>query len=127
VVRCALWLGDPFAIPLHQLESGALLLFAGFMLSDPRSLPDARAGRIVFALRVAGLADLLRFRSFEPNALLFALAAASGLTPLLDRLLLGERFAWSAPRLRATTQENFDADASPTSRRPRLGAALPRG
>ncbi len=91
----ALWLGDPLAIPLHQLESGALLLFAGFMISDPRSLPDARAGRVAFALAVAGVAYVLRFRFFEPNALVFALAAVSPLTPLLDRALPGARFAWN--------------------------------
>jgi enediyne biosynthesis protein E5 len=93
----ALWLADPLAIPLHQLESGALLLFAGFMLSDPRSLPDARPARIAFALLVAGLAYQLRFRFFEPNALLYALALVSPATPLLDRFVPGVRFAWRSP------------------------------
>jgi Na+-transporting NADH:ubiquinone oxidoreductase subunit NqrB len=121
----ALWLGDPFAIPLHQLESGALLLFAGFMLSDPRSLPDARPARIAFALLVAGLAYQLRFRFFEPNALLYALAAVSPLTPLLDRFLPGMRFAWRPPG--STAKENFDGSASTPSHSARLGraAALP--
>ncbi|MCB1739658.1 MAG: hypothetical protein KDK91_04760, partial [Gammaproteobacteria bacterium] len=32
----ALYLGDPFDIVVHQLQSGALLLFAFFMISDPR-------------------------------------------------------------------------------------------
>lgn len=34
------WLGDPFTIPLHQVESGALLIFAFFMISDPKTTPD---------------------------------------------------------------------------------------
>ena len=38
--------GDPLAIPLHQLESGAFLIFAFFMISDPKTTPDSRAGRI---------------------------------------------------------------------------------
>ena len=33
------WLGEPMAIPLHRLQSGALLLFAFFMISDPRRRP----------------------------------------------------------------------------------------
>ena len=44
----AYWLGDPLAIPLKQLQSGALLLFTFFMISDPKTTPDSRAGRILF-------------------------------------------------------------------------------
>src|SRR5204863_6756314 len=29
----SLWLGEPMSIPLHRLESGALVLFAFFMIS----------------------------------------------------------------------------------------------
>src|SRR2546426_235169 len=48
-----LWLGDPLAIPLHRLANGALVLFAFFMISDPRTTPDSRPGRILFAILVA--------------------------------------------------------------------------
>jgi len=34
----ALWLGDPLAIPIHQMQSGALLIFAFFMISDPKCI-----------------------------------------------------------------------------------------
>jgi len=118
----ALWLGDPLAIPLHQLESGALLLFAGFMISDPRSLPDARAARIAFALAVAALAYALRFRLFEPNALLFALAALSPATPLIDHLLPGTRFAWRGAGRAASEEPHVEAPLP--SRSGRVGAAL---
>jgi Na+-transporting NADH:ubiquinone oxidoreductase subunit NqrB len=126
----ALWLGDPLAIPLHQLESGALLLFAGFMLSDPRTLPDARPARIGFALAVAALAYVLRFRFFDPNALLYALAAASLFTPLLDALAPGARFAWLGSSADCSLiRENLDeshptvSNAAPAAR-PDRGAAL---
>ena len=46
----AAWLGDPMVIPMHQMSSGALLIFAFFMITDPRSTPDSRAGRLLFAL-----------------------------------------------------------------------------
>ena len=39
LVARAVWLGDPLAIPLHQLQSGSLLIFAFFMISDPRTAP----------------------------------------------------------------------------------------
>ena len=42
----AIWLGDPLSIPLHQLQNGALLIFAFFMISDPKSSPQRlSAGR----------------------------------------------------------------------------------
>ena len=90
-------LGDPAAIPLHQLQSGALLLFAFFMITDPRSTPDSRGGRILFAVAVAGLAYALQFRWQLRPGLFYALAAMSPLTPLIDRLLPAPRFAWPAP------------------------------
>ena len=90
----ALSLGDPLTIPFHQLQSGALLLFSFFMITDPRSTPDRRIRRIVFAVAVAGLAHWLQFRWQLRPALFFALAALSPLTPLLDWLLPAPRFAW---------------------------------
>ena len=125
LVARAVWLGDPLAIPQHQLGTGALLLFAGYMLSDPRTLPDARPTRIAFALAVAGLAYVLRFRFFEPNALLYALAAVSCLTPLLDRVAKGVRFEWRAQA--SQSKENLDGSAthaSPAARPDRI-AGLP--
>ncbi len=121
LLQRAFSLGDPLTIPLHQLESGALLLFAGFMLSDPRTLPNARAGRAAFALAVAGVAYLLRFKLFEPNALLFALAGVSLLTPLLDRVLAGTRFSWPDSSNARTEDRHVEA---PSLARPARGSAL---
>ncbi len=90
----AAWLGDPLAIPLHQLQSGALLLFAFFMISDPKTTPDRRSGRILFALLGALAAGLIRFVLFQPNELLWALVCCSMLTPLIDRLLPAQRYRW---------------------------------
>ncbi|HSF43277.1 MAG TPA: RnfABCDGE type electron transport complex subunit D [Thermoanaerobaculia bacterium] len=90
----ALWLGQPLAIPLHQLGSGSFLLFTFFMISDPKTTPDSRAGRILFALLVALGAGLVHFVLFRPNGLILSLAVLSPAVPLLDRLLPGRRYAW---------------------------------
>jgi len=90
----ALWLGQPSAIPLHQLGSGGFLLFTFFMISDPKTTPDSRAGRILFALLVALGAGFVHFILYRPNGLLLSLAFLSPLVPLLDRLLPGARYAW---------------------------------
>jgi Na+-translocating ferredoxin:NAD+ oxidoreductase RnfD subunit len=97
VVGRALWLGDPLAIPLHRLSNGALVLFAFFMISDPRTTPDSRAGRIAFAVLVAAGAYVVQFRLFQANPLLWSLAACSLAVPLIDRLLPGQRYDWRAP------------------------------
>jgi Na+-transporting NADH:ubiquinone oxidoreductase subunit NqrB len=101
----ALSLGDPLAITANQLQSGALLLFSFFMITDPRSTPDRRLCRIVFAVAVAGLAYWLQFRWQLRPALFFALAAMSPLTPLLDWLLPAPRFAWRQERPDLKTME----------------------
>jgi Na+-translocating ferredoxin:NAD+ oxidoreductase RnfD subunit len=90
----ALWLGQPMVIPLHQLGNGAFLIFTFFMISDPRTTPDSRAGRILFALLVALGAGCVHFVLYRPNGLILSLAFLSPLVPLLDRLLPGERYAW---------------------------------
>lgn len=92
----ALYLGDPMAIPLHQMQSGALLVFAFFMITDPRSTPDSRVGRFVFAFAVAALAAWLSWRFHIRGSMLYALAGLAILTPILDRLLPAKRFEWTS-------------------------------
>ena len=108
----ALWLGDPLAIPLHQLQSGSLLLFAFFMISDPKTTPDARGCRLAFGALVAALAFHLQFVLYRPSGgLILALFLLSPLVPVLDRLFPGPRYAWPGPR---------KEPAMPTSRLPSL-------
>jgi len=97
VIGRSLWLGEPMAIPLHRLQSGALLLFAFFMISDPRTTPDSRLGRILFAAVVAYGAWLVQFRHFRTNGPLWSLALLALAVPLIDWLLPSSRYRW-APR-----------------------------
>ncbi len=96
LIARALWLGDPLAIPLHKLQNGALLVFAFFMITDPRSTPDSRAARLVFAFCVALLAAWMGWQHHVRAPMLYALALLAPLTPLLDRLLPAERFQWTS-------------------------------
>ncbi|HEY7700046.1 MAG TPA: RnfABCDGE type electron transport complex subunit D, partial [Vicinamibacteria bacterium] len=93
----ALWLGDPLGIPLHQVQKGAFLLFSFFMISDPKTTPESRAGRILFALSVALGAGYVQFVLFRPNGLIWSLALVSMTTPLWNRLFPGRRYHWNAP------------------------------
>jgi enediyne biosynthesis protein E5 len=96
------YLGEPMMIPLHRLESGALLLFTFFMISDPKTTPDSRTGRVLFAALVSLGAWYVQFRLFRTNGLLWSLAACSTVVPLIDRIVPGSRYAWAFPRSKAT-------------------------
>jgi Na+-transporting NADH:ubiquinone oxidoreductase subunit NqrB len=97
----ALYLGDPMAIPMKQMQSGALLLFTFFMITDPKTTPDRRSARMLFAVLVAVAGAWLQFVHFMAHGLMYALFFASLLVPLLDRLFPRDRpdvrFQWSRP------------------------------
>jgi len=88
------WLGEPIAAPLHRLEDGALLLFTFFMISDPKTTPDSRAGHIAFAAVVALVAFALKFGLQVHAGLVFGLVLSAPVVPILDRWLPGRRYAW---------------------------------
>jgi Na+-translocating ferredoxin:NAD+ oxidoreductase RnfD subunit len=81
-------------IPLHQFQSGSLLIFAFFMISDPRTAPDSRAGRLMFAVAVAALGHYLAFVMQMRPALYVALIALSPAVPLLNRIIPAAKFKW---------------------------------
>jgi Na+-transporting NADH:ubiquinone oxidoreductase subunit NqrB len=102
VAANVLWLDRSWAILGHQMQSGALLLFAFFMISDPMTIPSRAAGRMLHAAAVAIVAFLWQFALFKPNGLLWALFLCVPLVPLIDRWLPAPRFEWGkAPRQRA--------------------------
>lgn len=90
----SLWLGEPMTIPLHRLQNGGLLVFAFFMISDPKTTPDSKAGRMLFAGLVTAGAWYVQFRLFRTNGLLWSLAFFSFFVPMLDRLFPGRRYQW---------------------------------
>lgn len=96
----ALWLGDPLSIPLHQMQSGALLVFAFFMISDPKTTPDSRAGRVIYAALVALIGFIIQFQFYNAAGIILALILTAPLVPFFDRYLPGQRYAW--PQFRCT-------------------------
>ena len=107
----SLYLGEPLAIPVHRLESGALLIFAFFMISDPKTTPDSRIGRVLFAALVAFGAWYVQFQMFGTNGPLWSLAVCALAVPAIDWLLPGSRYAWpsSWTSLRAAIVERSAA------------------
>ncbi len=93
-----LYLGQRPEVLLHQLNVGSLILFTFFMISDPKTTPDRRAARVLFAACVAGLAFVLQHGFWWNNALVWSLCLLSPAVPLLDRLLPEARFQWPVER-----------------------------
>jgi Na+-transporting NADH:ubiquinone oxidoreductase subunit NqrB len=104
VLRAA-WLGDPMAIPMHQLQNGALQIFAFFMISDPKTAPDSRTGRMIYGTLVAGIAFFIQFVLYEPGAPVIALFVCAPFVPLIDKLRRGQTYHWAAIR-NADSPEN---------------------
>lgn len=103
----ALWLGDPLTIPFHQIESGALLIFAFFMISDPKTTPDSRTGRLVYALLVSLAALYVQFGWFKPNGPLWGLIVCAPLVPLMDYVFPGSRYHWTPPSTGRSTHTDL--------------------
>ena len=112
VIGRTLWLGDPVSIAMHQLQNGGLVLFAFFMISDPKTTPDSRSGRVLFALLVALCAAYVQFALYRPNGLLWSLVACAMTVPVINRWLPGRRYTWAAPR---DTRLPIDASAPVTA------------
>jgi Na+-transporting NADH:ubiquinone oxidoreductase subunit NqrB len=89
-----LWLGWTWDVYWHRLMSGSLLLFALFMVTDPRSIPNARIGRVIWAICIASLTFILRNYFFISTAVFWSLFALAPLTLLLDWLWSSPRFSW---------------------------------
>ncbi len=95
VIGRAAILGDPLAIAALHLQNGALLVFAFFMISDPRTTPNAAPARLLYGALVAAAGYLIQFHLFVPAGPVWALALAAPLVPLLDRCFPGGHYRWT--------------------------------
>ena len=113
------WLGQRWAVWTHQLSSGALLLFAFFMISDPMTTPSHPRGRAAHAAMVAAIAYAWGFGLFRTNAVLWALFVAAPMAAVWDWLWPAPKFDWTSLQ-----QASMDKEASMVSttfaNRPRL-------
>ncbi len=88
------WLGWSWDVLHHQLMSGSLLLFALFMLTDPRSIPNSRLSRLIWSIAIAWITFILQHQFFVSTAIFWALFAISPLTIIFDQKWSAPRFKW---------------------------------
>jgi electron transport complex protein RnfD len=79
---------DPahFANPLFHLMSGASILCAFFIITDPVSGPTTPRGKLYFAAGIAVLTYLIRVYGGYPDGVAFAVLLMNMCVPLIDAL-----------------------------------------
>lgn len=94
-----LWLGWSWDVWQHQFMSGSLLLFALFMLTDPRSIPNSKTGRLLWSMAIALLTFILQHYFYLSTAIFWSLFIISPVTVLLDMIWSAPRFSWQKSSL----------------------------
>jgi Na+-transporting NADH:ubiquinone oxidoreductase subunit NqrB len=95
-----LYLGWSWDVWQHQLMSGSLLLFAFFMITDPRSIPNAAKGRIFWSICLASSTFIIQHFFYLQTALFWSLFALSPLTIICDSIWKKSQFTWQANQQR---------------------------
>lgn len=114
----ALWLGDPLSIPLLRLQNGALILFAFFMISDPKTTPDGAIARAIFAAGAALLTYILIWHFFVADGLFYSLTIMCVVRPALEWADPAPHYRWG-DRVRAPPLlTRIRAQRAPTRKHP---------
>ncbi|MCB0326219.1 MAG: RnfABCDGE type electron transport complex subunit D [Bdellovibrionales bacterium] len=77
-----LYLEYELSIWTHQISNGVILIFAFFMISDPKTSPYSTFGIILHTLLVSILSMYFIFFKYEPNALMYSLFMLSPVVAL---------------------------------------------
>jgi len=105
VFRNVGYLGWTWDVVLHKFNNATVLLFAFFMITDPRTSPNSRKGRIIWGILVAFLAFGLSQFFYFYQAPLIALFLVSLSTPLIDTYFKSNQFSWNTNNLKSNTYE----------------------
>lgn len=89
-----LYKGWPIDHLLHSLTTGTLLLFAFFMITDPKTTPNAPKARILWAAGIGVITFIMTAWFDVFDAPIWALFFVSPLTVLFDRWFRHARFEW---------------------------------
>jgi Na+-translocating ferredoxin:NAD+ oxidoreductase RnfD subunit len=92
--RTVLFLGWGMDVLLHKFTNGSFLLFAFFMITDPKTTPDHPKGRIAWAIIIALIAFVMSHWMYLHTAPIWALVMITPVTVLLDKKLQWKRFKW---------------------------------
>lgn len=92
--RSVLYQGWGLDYFVHQMSSGALLLFTFFMITDPVTTPNSPKARIIWAAFIGVVTFLLANFMQVHTAPLWALFFIAPITTILDRKFIHPKFNW---------------------------------
>ena len=99
------YLGWTLDVWAHRIMSGSLVMFSLFMITDPRTIPNTKTGRLVWVFAIAFLTFVLRNFFFLNTAVFFALFLVAPLAAVFDQFWRGDRFVWNDSRLDVVISE----------------------
>ena len=70
--------------PLFHLFTGATMMGAFFIVTDPVTSPDSQHGQIIFGIGVGLLTFIIRVTGAYPEGIAFAILLMNGCSPLID-------------------------------------------
>ena len=93
--RQVIYLHWPIDFFFHSVSSGSLLLFSFFMISDPKTAPNHKVARIIWAMLIAVAAFYLSAFKWQYNTLIWVLVAAAPLVPVFNKVFKAGSFQWN--------------------------------
>jgi len=76
---------DAYVQPVFHLTSGAMLLCAFFIATDPVTAPLTTKGMWIFGIGVGTITMLIRIVGKYPEGVMYAVLLMNAITPLIDR------------------------------------------
>jgi Na+-transporting NADH:ubiquinone oxidoreductase subunit NqrB len=89
------YLGWEVEVWLHKLSNGTLLLFAFFMITDPRTTPNHKRARTLWAVFLAILLFVASAFFYVQTAAIWLLFVISPLTIVLDKRFKHRLYQWN--------------------------------
>ncbi len=94
--RQVIVLGWPLDYFLHSINTGSLLLFSFFMISDPKTSPDHVLARLIWSFIIGATAFYLAVFKWMYSTPVWVLVAAAPLVPLLNSIFKAGSFEWNS-------------------------------
>lgn len=91
-----IYFGYSWDVLFHQFQNGALILFAFFMITDPKTIPNHKIARLIYAMLVALVAYFWAFELYKTNNFIWSLFLCSPAVILLDHLYKEEIYRWES-------------------------------
>jgi Na+-translocating ferredoxin:NAD+ oxidoreductase RnfD subunit/uncharacterized protein with FMN-binding domain len=78
--------------PIFHVLTGGAIFGAVFMITDPVTNPNTRAGRMLFAIAAGAITLIIRLKANLPEGVLFSILIMNMFVPIIDEAFAGNQF-----------------------------------